>query len=296
MLPNLAARLFTLTGDLVCVTGPDGYFLLLNPAFESSLGYTRLELLTEPLLALVPEEDRSVVREATARLAAGQPEVDFEVRLRTKEGNDRWFAWHVVPEQDGSMYFIGRDVTERRIEREALTRLSTELERLAITDELTGLLNRRGFTALARHQLAVARRHGWPVVVFALDLDGLKQMNDRGGHHVGDAALRGVADALRTVFRESDVVGRMGGDEFAVLLVNATEDAAAFESRLIAALGQGQAGGQGPEVTYAGMRLSISIGSASCGTTQRRSLDDLLRRADAAMYARKRSTRASRPA
>ena len=87
MLPNLAARLFTLTGDLVCVTAPDGYFLLLNPAFESSLGYTRLELLTEPFLALVPEEDRTLVRQATGKLAAGQGEVDFDVRLRTKQGD-----------------------------------------------------------------------------------------------------------------------------------------------------------------------------------------------------------------
>jgi diguanylate cyclase (GGDEF)-like protein/PAS domain S-box-containing protein len=292
---NFAARLFTLTGDLVCVTGPDGYFLVLNPAFESSLGYTRLELLTEPFLALVPEEDRAVVREATGKLAAGQGEADFDIRLRTKQGADRWFAWHAVPEQDGSVYFIGRDVTERRAEREALTRLSAELKRLAITDELTGLLNRRGFTTLATHQAALARRHGWPVVVFVLDLDGLKQVNDHAGHHAGDAALRAVADALRSVFRESDVMGRMGGDEFAVLLVDATEDvAASFEARLAAALSQRQPDGGARD--YPGMSLSLSVGSAACGPTQRRSLDELLRRADAAMYAHKRRSRSARPA
>jgi len=115
-------------------------------------------------------------------------------------------------------------------------------------------------------------------------------MNDRGGHHVGDAALRAVADALRAVLRESDVVGRMGGDEFAVLLVNATEDAAAsFEARLAAVLGQRQ--GRAIETDYAGVSLSLSIGSASCGPARRRSLDDLLRRADAQMYERKRQRR-----
>jgi len=295
MLPNLAARLFTLTGDLVCVTAPDGYFLLLNPAFESSLGYTRLELLTEPFLALVPEEDREVVREATARLSGGHPEVYFDVRLRTKQGGDRWFAWHAVPEKDGSVYFIGRDVSERRAEREALTRLSADFKRLAITDELTGLLNRRGFTTLAKHQAALAQRQSWPVVVFALDLDGLKQMNDRGGHHVGDGALRAVADALRTVSRESDVVGRMGGDEFAVLLVNATEDlAASFEARLTALLDQRH--GNRIESDYAGVPLSLSIGGAASSPSRRRSLDELLRRADAAMYARKRRSQSSRSA
>ncbi len=294
MLPNLAARLFTLTGDLVCVTGPDGYFLLLNPAFESSLGYTRIELLTEPFLALVPEEDRATVREATGKLAAGQAEVDFDVRLRTKQGDERWFSWHAVPESDGSVYFIGRDVTERRAEREALTRLSSELERLAITDELTGLLNRRGFTTLATHQAAVARRHGWSVLVFVLDLDGLKLINDRRGHHVGDAALRAVADALRVVFRESDVVGRMGGDEFAVLLVDATDGAAAsFQARLAVALGQSSLI---DPADHSRVPLSLSVGSASCGPAQRRSLDDLLRRADAAMYAHKRGSRPARPA
>ena len=135
------------------------------------------------------------------------------------------------------------------------------------------------------------------MVVFALDLDGLKQINDRGGHHLGDAALRAVADALRAVLRESDVVGRMGGDEFAVLLVNATEDAAtSFEARLTAALGRRQ--GNGSETDHAGLALSLSIGSASSGPTRRRSLDDLLRRADAAMYANKRRSRSrsARPA
>src|SRR4029079_17268819 len=100
----------------------------------------------------------------------------------------------------------------------AQLRYERDLHALALIDELTGLHNRRGFTLFAEQELARARRHGRvPVLVFA-DLDDLKGINDSHGHSAGDAALRLVAAAFKSIVREADIVARWSGDEFVALL------------------------------------------------------------------------------
>src|SRR6267142_1804814 len=99
--------------------------------------------------------------------------------------------------------------------------LQAELGNLALTDELTGLYNRRGFMALAERQLKLARRSGRGMLLFMTDVDCLKQINDSFGHFEGDRALKRTADVLEETFRGSDVVARLGGDEFAVLAIEA---------------------------------------------------------------------------
>jgi len=96
------------------------------------------------------------------------------------------------------------------------------LRDLAFTDELTGLLNRRGFLALARRHLALARRSGREALLLFADVDDLKAINDKFGHGAGDQALRLAARALRESFRSTDVLGRLGGDEFAGMLLDST--------------------------------------------------------------------------
>src|SRR5205085_6171671 len=100
--------------------------------------------------------------------------------------------------------------------------LQTELGNLALQDELTGLYNRRGFLALAERQLKLARRSGRSLLLFFIDVDGLKDINDAFGHGEGDAALKCTAEALETTFRDSDVIARFGGDEFAALAIEAS--------------------------------------------------------------------------
>ena len=95
--------------------------------------------------------------------------------------------------------------------------LQAELGSLALTDDLTGLYNRRGFMALAERQLKLGRRSGRGTLLFVVDVDHLKQINDTFGHREGDLALKCVAEAMEQTFRDSDVVARLGGDEFAVL-------------------------------------------------------------------------------
>src|SRR2546426_411655 len=101
--------------------------------------------------------------------------------------------------------------------------LQAELGNLALTDELTGLYNRRGFMAIAERQLKLGRRSGRGMLLFFIDVDRLKQINDSFGHAEGDRVLKHITEALEKTFRDSDVIARMGGDEFVVLAIEASD-------------------------------------------------------------------------
>lgn len=162
-------------------------------------------------------------------------------------------------------------------------KLQEKLRTISITDELTGLLNRRGFFALAEQQLKVLSRARMDTALLFADLDYFKQINDTWGHQQGDLALIAMADIFRQTFRESDIIARMSGDEFAVLLIDTPEkNIATVTDRLeqnITAFNQ-QGG--------AAFTLSISIGiSRTCSETKSCSIDGLLKEADDMMYRNK---------
>jgi two-component system cell cycle response regulator len=167
-------------------------------------------------------------------------------------------------------------------------RAMAELRRLALVDELTGVHNRRGFMLLGEQQLAVARRAGLPVTVLFVDVDGLKRINDTLGHEHGDRALVAAAELMRRTFRASDVVGRVGGDEFAALLVSETEPATSGE-RLRAAIDEYNRDAGPPE-------LSCSVGAVRRDLADDSTLQDLLAEADRAMYRTRQGARAGRAA
>lgn len=159
----------------------------------------------------------------------------------------------------------------------------TALHTKTLIDELTGLYNRRGFISLARQQIKTAERMSRDVVHVFLDVDGMKQINDTFGHREGDLALIETADILRATFRESDVLARMGGDEFAVLALETSPLAGdALIDRLRRQVGDRNARGHRP---YA---LSFSIGSTRHAAGTPCLLDELLARADGLMYEQKR--------
>ena len=168
--------------------------------------------------------------------------------------------------------------------------LQEELRRLGTIDPLTRLTNRRGFIPTAEHQLQRARRTNEPLALMFCDLDGLKTVNDTLGHATGDAMIAEAAYVLRSTFRASDLVARMGGDEFCVVF--AAESAAAADatvSRLEAAIAELNAQEGRP------FRLGVSMGVALFDPERPSTLDDLLADADRRMYACKRS-RAQRSA
>ena len=164
--------------------------------------------------------------------------------------------------------------------------LQAELGNLALTDELTGLYNRRGFMALAERQLKVGRRSGRGMLLFVMDVDRLKQINDSFGHCEGYRALKRAADALKETFRDSDVVARLGGDEFAVLAIEASgHSEATIKTRLFECLKS--IGAEQPSY-----EISLSLGAARFDPINRTSLGELMVKADQAMYEqnRQRST------
>lgn len=156
------------------------------------------------------------------------------------------------------------------------------LESLSSTDALTGLLNRRGFEHHLSLALARARRYGETGVLAFADLDGFKTINDTYGHCVGDVLLRCAADTLKGAVRESDVVARLGGDEFAALLVNTSWRGGQSRLRTLQWLCD-TAG-----IVHRGcdIPLRISLGAEPYGPND--TVDDLLHRADMAMYYEKR--------
>jgi diguanylate cyclase (GGDEF)-like protein len=160
--------------------------------------------------------------------------------------------------------------------------LLAEVSRLAITDDLTDIFNRRHFFDLAAREFSQAQRHRQPLAVMIMDVDFFKKYNDQYGHQVGDEVLRGVAQRLQASLRESDILGRYGGEEFSVLLPQTDiESAMEAAERLHASVADE------PIQTQAGplyVQLSIGVAALQPDTI---SLHALINRADQAMYAAK---------
>jgi diguanylate cyclase (GGDEF)-like protein len=165
--------------------------------------------------------------------------------------------------------------------------LDRELRSLALADDLTGLYNRRAFLTLASQQLKLSRRNAQGLLLFFVDVDNLKHINDSFGHHEGDLAILRVADTLEDCFRDSDIIARIGGDEFVVLaLETCGENQEAILRRLETGLGTSNA----RESRY---QVSLSVGVAKFDPKHPVSLGDLVSIADRMMYAQKRDRRKS---
>ena len=172
---------------------------------------------------------------------------------------------------------VAVDMTERN-------RVEEQLRSLSLTDELTGLYNARGFFALAEQQVRIAQRQGEFLVVLFADLDGLKGINDTLGHAEGSRAIADTASILRHTFRDSDLVARIGGDEFAVLaLVARPPDVTAVTERLARRVAAHNRDGGRPYT------VSLSVGTTTHDPAVPVEIASLLYRADRAMYEQKRT-------
>ncbi|WP_413200571.1 GGDEF domain-containing protein, partial [Nostoc piscinale] len=157
-----------------------------------------------------------------------------------------------------------------------------EIRRLSITDELTGLYNRRGFVILAQQQLKQIQRSQIPTGLLFIDLDGLKTINDTLGHEMGDNAITSAADLLKNTFRESDILARLGGDEFVVLLQGRDPSSEVIQQRLQTAIKEYNQSQNRP------FQLSMSMGFQAYDPHQPLPLDQLITLADMKMYECKR--------
>jgi diguanylate cyclase (GGDEF)-like protein/PAS domain S-box-containing protein len=200
--------------EMMCIAGMDGRFKRVNPAFSAALGFSEAELVSRPFFDFIHPDDQEPTMEVLNGLGRNTDCINFENRYRDREGEWHWIAWRVPALAPGArnLYAIARDVTgQRRSEAELLHR--------ARHDPLTGLLNRAAFEdALGDAVLRAGRYPRHELALFLVDLDGFKQVNDSRGHQAGDRLLKQVGTRLRRIAREGEMVSRIGGDEFALLI------------------------------------------------------------------------------
>ncbi len=291
--------------DGVYRTTPDGRIIESNPALGKILGYTSRELKSVNVRDLyVKKADRD---HHLKKFDSG--EIPFaEYRLRRKDRRVIWVRDRAVPVAgpDGKvLYYDGIliDATqEKRANehlRKALIKLRSfnkerqemirKLEDASITDDLTGLYNRRGFYTISQEYLSYVTRKKTKMFLLFMDMDHLKRINDTFGHHVGDQALVQMAALLRNTFRNSDVKGRMGGDEFAVFPIDST-----FEGVEIAIARLEKNIRTFNESAGKPYKLSISTGVTGYDPEHPSSLEELLIRADKLMYEQKSQRKAAK--
>ena len=247
----------------------DGTFAEVNRALEELLRYSREELLSRSLRDLSPPGEQSLRVEDLGR-------APVERCIVRADSEPLWVAVSAGTIDDGAGNVRCRVVQMENIADRK--RAERKLRRLADHDALTWLLNRRSFLEGMERELVRMRRHETGGALLVLDLDRLKEVNDTRGHAAGDDLLRATADVLHRRLRSADIVGRLGGDEFAALLREVTP---------------AQAHEVADELTemLCELDIEVSIGVALVDPHSDESDDELLARADRAMYATKTSRR-----
>jgi diguanylate cyclase (GGDEF)-like protein/PAS domain S-box-containing protein len=271
--------------SLIVVADPNGALVRWNRACEQLLGYSAAELGGPwALLDLVPRDERVIAEAALEALAAGESPVRTEFHWRTREGELRLIEWSntVLTGPDRSVTHVvstGIDVTETREWEAERVAAEERLRHIADHDGLTGLYNRRRFEQELDRHIVHGRRYGMDGALLVIDLDRFKQVNDGHGHRAGDRVLAEVAAVLRKRLRESDILARFGGDEFAVLMPHGgAAEAAELANLVVNAVRR--------EVTTPAGALDASVGYALFEDATISS-SEVLSRADDAMYADK---------
>ena len=257
-------------------------------------GFTLVRRLrAEPLLAGVPvifqtasydiTEIHKLSRASGIRYILRKPAEPQEILRAVNESLKRPVPRSRLPQtgqlQRDHMQLLADKLYDKVTE---LERANEHLLNISLTDALTGLNNRRGFMILATGLLKFARRMGYSLCLIYIDLDSLKFINDNFGHIGGDTAISNFARILTSTFRESDVIGRLGGDEFVVLIVDATEnDLLSMDARLRSNVDAYNL--QAPS----GQVLSFSMGTIWEGAASSATMEEMLSRADKAMYVHK---------
>lgn len=261
--------------DLVSQTSRAGIYEWVSPSHKTILGYEPDNLLGKSIYEFVHSEDLDNVINAVNRAISTSSPGKLEFRYRHADGHYLWLECNgnLLFDANGHVIgavFNGRDITERR-------KMEEQLKYLSLHDALTGLYNRTYFEEQMR--LLEKNRRCQPVGIILCDIDGLKLVNDTLGHEAGDNLLTAAAQVLRSSFRQGDIIARIGGDEFAVLLPNNDRPNLARASRRIkeavARYNQGEVR----------VPLSLSVGFAVAGDSG--GLSEAFKEADNNMYREK---------
>jgi diguanylate cyclase (GGDEF)-like protein/PAS domain S-box-containing protein len=269
-----AARWFSMSNDLLCTVNFQGYFTDVNESWTTLLGHSREELLAAPFERYVHPDDIERTREAAAGLVVPSELVNFENRYRAKDGSWHWLLWS--SRSDGKrIYAAVKDVTARKQQEVERDELLQAVEELARTDGLTGVMNSATWRAELADEITRASRTGLPLSVLVVDLDNFKALNDSRGHAAGDRMLKTCTSGWLQALRGPDQLGRIGGDEFAVVL----PDCDLEKARVVAARVRRAT----PHATTCSMGVAMWDGEENG--------DDFLHRADEALYRAKREGR-----
>jgi diguanylate cyclase (GGDEF)-like protein/PAS domain S-box-containing protein len=202
--------------DAIISKTVDGTIVSWNPGAERLYGYSAAEAIGKPISLLVPAAHPDGVPEILARVRAGERVKNYETSRARKDGTLVDVSLTVSPIRDSDGRVVGASTIARDIGDRL--RYQDQLRYLADHDALTGARNRRRFEQDVTEQVARSRRYGEPAALLMLDLDGFKLINDTHGHKAGDRTLQTVCTTLRARLRDTDMIARIGGDEFAVLL------------------------------------------------------------------------------
>jgi diguanylate cyclase (GGDEF)-like protein/PAS domain S-box-containing protein len=266
--------------DLITTLDLDGTIKYISPSHLHIVGYEDDELLGRKVFEFVHPEDLSLVMDVFSQALQNRGKLySAEFRVKHKEGH--WVMLESIgklcPSDAGDIGVIvnSRDVTERK-------KMEERLRSLSITDDLTGLYNRRGFMTFAEHHIKAAARRKEHILLILIDLDGLKQINDAHGHVVGDQALIDTASVIKRTFRNSDVMARVSGDEFVILSTDANGNGtSSIRKRLNENVKLHNSKHQRPFV------LSLSFGIVKYDAQSPVSIDRLMVKADQLMYEEK---------
>ena len=278
--------------DAIITSDNAGHIVGWNRGAQNIFGYTESEVLNQPLTLLIPERYRAQHLAGMDRPDSGAParimgrpvelsgrrrdgsEFPLELSLARWETAEGWFETRII-----------RDNTERK-------RFEEEIQRLAFSDPLTDLPNRRLLMDRLKQALANALRHQHQNALLFIDMDDFKTLNDSLGHDKGDQLLRQIAGRVLNCVREGDTVARLGGDEFVVLLADLDESpqAAARQAEVVAKKIHDTLR-QPYQLNSHGYHSSASIGITLFGGAQRESIEEPLKRAELAMYKAKTAGR-----
>jgi diguanylate cyclase (GGDEF)-like protein/PAS domain S-box-containing protein len=258
----------------------DFQFVEVNARCEALLGRPRAQLIGQQLCVLLPANRTEGFFDRYVRVLETGVVVEEELEIRGSGTGSpaAWIHQQVVP-LGNRVAIISRDITERKRAEEALRAMS-------LIDELTGMYNRRGFLTLAQQQLKLARRGFRDLLLLFIDMDDFKEINDSYGHQEGDIALTRAAQVLRKTFRDSDIIARIGGDEFVVLAADSNwTTCETVIARLRAELCERNATDGYPYL------LSFSIGAAHFDPAAPPTIEELLATADSMLYEQKKGKR-----
>jgi diguanylate cyclase (GGDEF)-like protein/PAS domain S-box-containing protein len=271
-----ARHFFDLSHDMLCTMDMDGRCIEVNGAWQRSLGYSPAEMRGKRMLEFTHPDDHARATEEAMRVFGGGFSDALDTRVKAKDGSWHWLRTSSVFEpQEQLVYARSSDVTERKTNQEEREALIEEVQLLARSDALTGLPNRRALDDQLPREMARMLRGGSSLCLAIIDIDHFKTFNDTYGHLAGDRVLRECAGAWDSELRGEDTIVRFGGEEFLIVLPDCEPtDAEEIIERLRGATPSGQ--------------------TCSAGLAQWRpgeSVDDLVARADDALYQAKEAGR-----